>query len=329
MYKKEFDNLLKSGSVCNYMLLRGVDDFQNELYAKELIKFYNNENFLQFYYDEYSFETAKSFFEPSLFGGGNTLHIKTNSAILSKEIKILIDMCKKNNTNCLIFELNEENSKISNEFLRCFDKNFVRFFKPSTPNDALNLLNKKCEIACIYSNSAALMRIYQIHNENLILSANEIEKFALLNIPLNLENVDNLVFGLSEVSFEDLFEKIFSLGDFRDEFYRYCESGSYNDTAFINYLYSAIFRLFKIHSYIKTEGKFELSAVLGYNPPPNVANSLKKYATSFSTKTFERIFRHLNECEFSIKMDTKTDKIHYLLASLLRLQHIITQNKKR
>lgn len=325
MYKKEFDNILKSKKIPNYILLRGNDEFQNELYANQVAKFFNSDNFLKIYFDEYDFETCKDFLQPSLFSNSAILHIKANKSIPAKQAKELIEICKKEPSSVLIFELNEENNKANADFVKCFDKNDVRFFKPSNPNEALMLLNTKCQILKINASTPALMKIYEIHNENLSLCGSEIEKFTTLGIDINLENVQNLVFGLSEVSFEELFNKIINLKDFRDDFFSFTQSGLYNEVAFINYIYNSIFRIFKIHTHIKTTGKFDLISVLGYNPPNLIANELKKQATMISTKTFFKIFKHLNECEFTLKTSNELEKNFYLLSAILKLQKILQE----
>ena len=50
MYKKEFDGLIASGRVPNFVLLRGGDDFSNELYAQRLKQIYAAENVLSLYF---------------------------------------------------------------------------------------------------------------------------------------------------------------------------------------------------------------------------------------------------------------------------------------
>ncbi|CZE47637.1 DNA polymerase III subunit delta [Campylobacter geochelonis] len=328
MYKRDLDTLLASKKMPNFLLLRSSDEFQNELYAKEILNFYQADMVEQIYYDEYDFSRAKLFFEPSLFGNSNLLHIKTNRYIPTKEVKQLISMCKKDSANFFLYEILETpETKVSNDFIKAFGTNFVRFFKPTTPNEALNLLNKKCTMLKIYANSTALLEIYKIHNENLNLAASELEKFANLGYEVTLENVKVLVSGLSEVSFEDIFNKILNLDDFRDDFFIYTQSGSYSESDFINYIYGSFFRLFKIHSFIKINGRIDFLKLLGYTPPPQVQTLLQKQALKFSTKRFKEIFLHLNSLEFDIKTKNQIDKTHFLLAGLLELQRVIAKTK--
>lgn len=323
MYRREFDNLIGAKKVPNFVLLRGNDEYLNELYAKILIDYYASENLFTLYYDEYDFSAALSFLEPSLFGGSNTLHIKANKTIKKDEIKKLIEMCKKDENNHLIFELNDEGLQFLNDFIAVFERNDVRFFKPTNLKEVLDLLTAQCRISKIYPNSAALERIYQIHNENLNLCAAEIEKFARLDIELNLDNVNSLVFGLSEVSYDEIFDKIFSLKDFRNDFFRLLQSGGYSEIEFINFIYRSLFRIFKVHLFIKENGRFDIKSAIGYLPPQQIQENLKRLSKEISTHKFLQIFILLNELEFDIKSKKDIDKDSLIISSLLNLQRII------
>lgn len=92
MYKRELESLLNSGNFPNHFLLFGADEYQIELFAKEILNIYNNDdsNLLTLYFDEYNFNLASSHInEPSLFSNSNILHIKSDKKIALKEIKII------------------------------------------------------------------------------------------------------------------------------------------------------------------------------------------------------------------------------------------------
>ena len=332
MYKKDLDALIFNKKVPNFILLRGQDDFQNELYAKRLIEYWQSENFMSLYFSEFDFEVAKSFFEPSLFGGENTLYIKTNSQIKKDELKVLISMCQKDSANRLIYELNEEEKSAAKDFTSAFGSNDVRFFKPNNTNEAINLLVQKCQMCGVFPNTAALEKIYSLHNENLNLSANEIEKFANLQVELNLDNVKNLVTGLSEVSYDELFDEVFSLkrnnDNFKAKFFALTQNGIYNEIELINNFYRNIYRIFKIHSYIKNYGAPDFKKIFGYAPPINLQNKMSALALAFNTHGFFEIFKNLNLIEFELKTKKSIEKTEFLLASLLKFQRILADMQK-
>lgn len=325
MYKRELEALIFAHKLPNFILLRSKDEFVNELYAKEILHYWRAENLYTVYQNEYDFNDIKKFYAPSLFGGKNCVYIKTSKFGSTKEIEELIKICTKNKDSFLLYEFFEDDdSKINNAFIKAFGGNFVRFFSPNNPNEALQILNKVCQNLGLYPNNVALLEIYRIQGGNLSLSAAELTKFASLNIELNLENVKANVSGLSEISFEEIFNKILNLQDFRDDFFAFTQSGGYNESEFISYMYSSVYRIFEIHTHIKLFGRLDFSEVLGYTPPPHIQNSLKTEALKFSTAKFKEMFKVLNECEFVLKTKSGLDKTYFLLSEMLRFQRLIS-----
>ena len=325
MYKREFDSLIASKKVPNFFLIRGNDEFLNAFYAKQLLNLWNSENVLEQYFEEYNFNEAMSFLEPSLFGDKNIIYIKNDKTTSTKEIKEIIEKCKKDENNYVLYEIYECGNRLNNDFLKAFGTNFLRVFKPNSQNEALQILTQISQILKLFPNSLALLEIYKIHNENLSLCVAELKKFKSLNLELNLENVKENVSGLSEVSFEDLFEKIISLKDFRDDFFTYTQSGSYNESELIGYFYSSIFRIFSIHTFIKINGKIDFRQVLGYLPPMQIQNNLKTLALQFSTEKFKEMFISLNKTEYSLKTKININKTYLLLSGLLEFQRILSK----
>lgn len=325
MYKREFDSLIASKKAPNFFLIRGNDEFLNAFCAKQLLNLWNSENVLEQYFEEYNFNEAMSFLEPSLFGDKNIIYIKNDKTTSTKEIKEIIEKCKKDENNYVLYEIYECGNRLNNDFLKAFGTNFLRVFKPNSQNEALQILTQISQILKLFPNSLALLEIYKIHNENLSLCVAELKKFKSLNLELNLENVKENVSGLSEVSFEDLFEKIINLKDFRDNFFTYTQSGSYNESELIGYFYSSIFRIFSIHTFIKINGKIDFRQVLGYLPPIQIQNNLKTLALQFSTEKFKEMFISLNKTEYSLKTKTNINKTYLLLSGLLEFQRILSK----
>lgn len=325
MYKRELDALIFAKKLPNFMLLRSRDEFLNELHSQEIIRYFEPENLYTIYPNEYDFNAIKEYFAPSLFGGKNAVYIKSQKFGSLKEIKELIEICQKDKNCFLLYEFFESpDAKINESFIKAFNGNFVRFFSPTNPSEALQILNKVCQMMDLYQNNAALLEIYKIQGGNLSLVAAELAKFKNLDIILNLENVKAHVNGLSEVSFEEIFIKILHMQEFRDEFFTFIQSGSYNESEFISYMYNSVYRIFEIHTHIKLFGRLDFREVLGYTPPPNVQNDLKAEALKFSTDKFRQMFKILNECEFELKTKSKLDKTYFLLSQMLRFQRVIS-----
>lgn len=329
MYKKEFEALLNSSKFPNYFLVFGSDDYQIDEYSAEILELYGKDESTQIYYDEYDFSVAKSvLLEPNLFSSNSVLHIKRDSKIPKKELEVLVNACKKNNDCKFLFEFYEGDMKIALESTKVFGQNFVRFFAPSNPNEAVSLLAKKAQKLHLDITTSALYQIYSIHNENLYLSATELNKLSNLGKKIDEQMVKDLVFGLSPVSFDEIFNKLIELKDFKDDFFLCFESANFNEISFLNSIYLSLFRLFKIHSYVKSNGTFDIKAAIGYAPPPNIAKFLQTQALKLSLNTFKELFMFLNGVEFELKTDSNLEKKYFLLSSLIKFQEIIYINSK-
>ncbi len=84
MYRKDLELNLANANLSNYFLLFGADEFQIELFGKEILSFYASEdaNLLSLYFDEYNYAQASSHLsEQSLFGGKNILYVKSDKKI--------------------------------------------------------------------------------------------------------------------------------------------------------------------------------------------------------------------------------------------------------
>lgn len=330
MYKRDFEIELKKQKIDNFWLIRGNDEFLNEFYANELKNKFKAENFLSFYYNEYNYDVGAEFLgEPSLFGGDNLLHIKTNKTLPTKEIKNYIEICKKYPNNFFIYELNEDgNYKLNADFFKIFGTNFVRFFKPTNWREAEDILIKLCNNLKINSTSAALERIYKIHNENLNLSANEIKKFASLNLELNLQNIQDMVFGLSEISYEEFFYKLILLENVREKYFLLTKSDGFNETEFLNYMFREFYKLFQIYVKIRINPVLDFKEIFGFNPPIHIQNRLKMASMKFNKENYKTIFIFLNELDFDLK-HKNCDKTTFLLSKILKLQMIISKFKSK
>lgn len=331
MYRKELENLLQSPKFPNYFMLFGSEEFQIEEYGKEILKIYKpdaNAEICTLYFDEYDFELAKSALcEQSLFSQNQILHIKTDKKIPKKELEIFINTCKKNENSHFLYEFYESDMKVATEPSKMFESNFVRFFAPSSPNEAVLLLAKKASNLGLDITNSALYQIYSIHNENLYLSASELEKLAMLNKKIDENIVKELVFSLTNISFDEFFAKLISQKDINEIFFDYFDDTN-SQIAFINQLYTALFRLFKLHCFVKIHGHFDIKAAIGYQPPANIAKILQNQALSMDLQTYKALFVHINEVEFELKSNPKLDITHFLLYSLLKFQKIIANNRK-
>lgn len=329
MYKKDFISLLNSPNIPNFFLLYGAESYQVEFYTNELLGKFDKENMLSLYFDDYSFNLAISHLsEPSLFANSNLLHIKNDKKIPAKDAKELIAQCQNNPNNIFILELHEGDEKILTDIKKQFGSNFVRFFPPSSASEVNQILSNHAKILGLNIDSQSLLYIYNLQNENLYLSASELNKLASIGVRFSLDEIKERVYALNGIGFDVLFDKIINKKNINSDYFEFINDSSFNEIALLNMLFRAFHRLYLIHSSIKTSGKFDPKTVLGYAPPPQIINKLQSQAITIKTEQYTQIFKFLNEIEFDLKCKNSIDKECYLLSALLNLQDILSKNSK-
>ncbi|MBQ7135336.1 DNA polymerase III subunit delta [Campylobacter sp.] len=329
MYKKDFISLLNSPNIPNFFLLYGAESYQVEFYTNELLGKFDKENMLSLYFDDYSFNLAISHLsEPSLFANSNLLHIKNDKKIPAKDAKELITQCQNNPNNIFILELHEGDEKILTDIKKQFGSNFVRFFPPSSASEVNQILSNHAKILGLNIDSQSLLYIYNLQNENLYLSASELNKLASIGVRFSLDEIKERVYALNGIGFDVLFDKIINKKNINSDYFEFINDSSFNEIALLNMLFRAFHRLYLIHSSIKTSGKFDPKTVLGYAPPPQIINKLQSQAITIKTEQYTQIFKFLNEIEFDLKCKNSIDKECYLLSALLNLQDILSKNSK-
>lgn len=329
MYKKDFISLLNSPNIPNFFLLYGAESYQVEFYTNELLGKFDKENMLSLYFDDYSFNLAISHLsEPSLFANSNLLHIKNDKKIPVKDAKELITQCQNNPNNIFILELHEGDEKVLTDIKKQFGSNFVRFFPPSSASEVNQILSNHAKFLGLNIDNQSLLYIYNLQNENLYLSASELNKLASIGIKFSLDEIKERVYALNGIGFDTLFDKIINKQSINSDYFEFINDSSFNEIALLNMLFKAFHRLYLIHSSIKTSGKFDPKTVLGYTPPPQIINKLQSQAIAIKTEQYTQIFKFLNEIEFDLKCKNNIDKECYLLSAILSLQDILSKNSK-
>ncbi|MFV0480698.1 MAG: DNA polymerase III subunit delta [Campylobacteraceae bacterium] len=322
MYKREFDALVSSKKLPNYMLLYGACEYQIQIAEDEILNFWGKEGVLKFYFDEYDFKSARAYLsQSSLFGDQNTLILKVEKSPPSKEIEALIELCNKNDINNLLLVFFGDDAK-AKTLIKPFGKNFVRFFKPNL-NEALTFLHVEAKKINLNISNFALQHLYTTHNENLSFSVNELEKLALLNKEISVKDIDNLVCGMGEVSIEDFIVKLLDKKDIVQMYKSINENGSVDEIRLINSLQSYLAGLFAFHSYIKLNGNFDALKILGYPLPPQLAKQRADQSIRLKLDTYSKLFTILVNTEYELKTNSHIDKNSLLIATFLELQRAL------
>lgn len=322
MYKKEFDTLIYSKNIPNTIALYGVCDYQIGFYEKTILDFWGNDGVLKFYFDEYDFKMAKAHLsQASLFGDKNILIIKTDKAMNVKELEALISLCNKNNINHFLLVIFGDDSKIKTS-MKVFNKNFVRFFKP-TLNEAIFYMQNMAKKINLNINNYGLQYLYNIHNEDLSLSINTLEKLSILNKEITTSDIDSLVYGMGEVNIEDFIAKLLDKKDIITLYKNLNDNGNIDEIKLLNAIQNYLTTLFAFHSYIKINGSFDVQKILGYPLPPQLAKQKANQSIKIKTATFYELFKCLILAEYTLKTNQKLDKDSFMLSVILELQTLI------
>ncbi len=328
MYKREFENLLKSSKLPKSIFLYGACFYQNSYFGDKILENLQvlPQEKMLLYYDEYDFRVAKNFLsQSSLFGDRNILVLKTDKTIAKKELDTLINLCFKNETNHFVFQFFGDDSKaknISKAFTPKKSANFVRFFKPNQ-GEAIYMLQNRAKEINLNISGYALSHLYQLQNEDLSLCVNDLEKLNILDKEVEICDIDRLIYGLGSIGIDEFVYDLLQKKDIKEMFSKLMEIGSADEIRILNAIESYISQLFLFYSYIKINGKFDARAVLGYPLPPALAEQRSKLCMSFDSKTYNDMLKLLLQSEYKLKKMQNIDKNSLLLSTLIKLQTLL------
>lgn len=325
MYKKEFENLLRSQKAPKSALFYGACAYQNNLLTTQFLNLLNasNDEKLTMYYDEYHFTSAKNFLsQSSLFGDRNIFILKSDKTLPAKELDVLTDICAKNDSSYFIYQYFGEDKKAT-PMTKSFDKSlnsvFVRLFKADF-NEAIQLLQNHAKTIGLSIDRYALQQLYMAHMEDLSLCVNECEKLLILDKEIQINDIHQHVYGLGSVSMDHFITKLLDKKDIKEEFSRMIEGDGIEEIRIVNALQTYISQLFLFHSYIKLNGSFDAKAILGYPLPPQLANERSRQSIKIDLTTYQKLFSLLIDAEYRLKKTTYLEKNSYLLSSLIKFQ---------
>ncbi|MDR1975504.1 MAG: DNA polymerase III subunit delta [Campylobacteraceae bacterium] len=322
MYKKDFDLILASKNIPRALFLYGACDYQLSLLEGEILALWGGGEMLKFYFDEYDFKGAKAYLsQASLFGDKNIMLLKLEKAPAQKEVEELVELCKKNDINHLLFIFYGEDAK-AKDITKAFGKSFVRVFKPN-PSEAVKFLSNEAKKINLNISGFVLQNLYAVQNENLSLAVSELAKLSLLNREVSNIDIDNLIFGMGNIELETFVTKLLN-GDKITAMYKtISQNGVIDEIKLINAIQSHLFGLFLFHSYIKINGSFDAEKILGHPLPPQLAKQRSETAMRLKPKTFAKLLKTLTNAEYALKTNSNLDKESYMISTLIEVQECL------
>ncbi len=324
MYRSHFDKLIDSGSIPKSTLLYG-DETLLDSYAKKILDTIgeSEEDILSFYFDEYSFDSAKNHIsQPSLFGNLNILYIKSDKKLAKNELEVLISLAKRAKSSYFLYQFCGDD-KVGAELAKSFTKkssgDFVRFFRPNL-TEAINSLKQRSNQLSLEIDSYALNHLFMLHNENLSISLNELDKLAILNKKITSSDIDRHVYGLGEINIDSFILKVLKKEDIRDDLLKLLNSPNFDEIKIVNAIQRYIVWLFMFHIYIKIHGRFDAKDILGFPMPSFLAQKMANEAIKINIDTYQKVLKELLDSELRLKNMVNIDKSSYLFSSLIKLQ---------
>jgi len=314
MYKNQFD---KDTNIYDAYMFYGQCDYLIEQYALKTAKqLASGDDIQKIYFDEYKFKDCSNFLaQSSLFSASNILFIKTAKKIPKKDVDALIALCKTNPDSYVIFCcVGETDFKtMSKSFTKKNNSCEVVFYQPFD-NEAIQILNNISQEKNIQIDINALQYLYSMHQKDLSLCVNDLNKLAILNKPIDISTINSQCFGMGSVNLDQFFLNLFSGKNINNDLYTLLEEGM-NEIALVTQTTTFIQQLFNINTYLKLFGDLNIREIWGYNLPKPIAQSRANIAIKYSTNQISDMLNFFLTLELELKTKTTLDQNSYTQAS--------------
>ncbi|MFA6137637.1 MAG: DNA polymerase III subunit delta [Sulfurimonas sp.] len=320
MYKSELDKHIQNKSTSNSFILFGESTFFIDIYTKK-VSDVEDGSILSFYHDEYDFGSAKAHLsQGSLFGDRNVLVLKSEKKVDKKEIDIFIELCEKNPDNVFVYAYYGSDHKV---YAKAFDKKStmsVRFFHPKE-YEAQTIVSQIAKEKGVNIDNYSIIHLLQIHNGDVALACNEIEKFRVYDRAVTIKDIDSLVFGLAEVNLDDFIKRVLSKKDFIEDLNSILEHGE-DEIRVITAITSYITQLYMFNIYIRVNGAPNAQEIIGYAPPKPIVDEKAALSLKFKPNIYYKLHELLLGSELKMK-SSNVEKGAILLSTLIRVQKLI------
>ncbi|MCK9491824.1 MAG: DNA polymerase III subunit delta [Sulfurimonas sp.] len=320
MYRAEFDKHLQNNSISNSFVLFGESAFLIESYVDRLTNI-TDASTLSLYHDEYDAKLAKAHLsQASLFSDVNVLIIKSEKKVPKKDLDELVELCEKNKDNIFVYAYFGDDHKSYGNAYKNKSTMCVRFFNPNH-NEALQILLQIAKEKDVNIDKYSLAHLLNIHNSDISLAANEMDKFRVYDKEITTKDIDNLVSGLGEISLDDFIKKILSKKEFKEDLLNILEHGE-DEIRVLTMICSYITQLYMFNIYIRVNGRPNALEILGYPAPSFVVDEKAALSLKIKPNTYYKLHSLLLDSELKMK-SSHIDKGAILLSTLIRVQKLL------
>ena len=322
MYKNELDKAIQNRTVSNSFVFFGESVFLIDMYTKMMTSV-EDANVLTYYHDEYDFNSAKAHLsQGSLFGDRNILIIKSEKKVPKKDLDVLLEYCEKNPDNIFVYAYYGSDHKTYNNKKAFTGKKTmsVRFFHPKE-YEAQNIVAHEAEEKRVNIDKYTISHLLSIHNGDVALACNEIEKFRVYDRAITTKDIENLVYGLSEVNLDEFIKKLLTKKEFTQDLKNILEHGE-DEIRVITAITAYLTQLYMFNIYIRVNGAPNAIDILGYPAPKFVVDEKATLALKFKPNTYSKLHELLLGSELKMK-SSHVDKNAILLSTLIRVQKLL------
>ncbi|MGE4398859.1 MAG: DNA polymerase III subunit delta [Campylobacterales bacterium] len=325
MDKRELDTHLKTGKPIKSAMLFGACDYLADMYMESIIETAGvGCDMLKMYFDEYSFEEAKSFIsQNSLFGDKLVLLIKNDKKIPKTELKELIALSAKNDA-LFVFRFMGDLTTKDKDYYELFssaDSFFVRFFAPNSIYEAAGYVKNEADKKNIAIKKEAIEELLTLKNMDIEGAVKELEKFEILGREIGLKEIRDFVDESDDAALEKFFEEVLDKKEFYKTLLKILEKAEFDEIRLVLFFQNYIHELFLFLLYSKAYGSYDAKKITGRPLPDFVAKAKAAKAIKIKYGSYARILEILLEADLSLKNSKNGDKKATLLHYLIKLQN--------
>lgn len=321
MNRQDLDRHLQNNSAPRAMALFGESHFMIDRYAQKLAQI-EGASVLSLYHDEYDFNTAKAHLsQGSLFGDQNLLIVKHEKKLPKAELDTLVELVGKNEDNTFIYCYMGEDVKGADTAFKGSHTGSVRFFNPYA-NEARAIVLQEAKNIGLNLDAQAAFHLLEMQNNDLSLACNELSKLLILNKPITMKEIDEHVFGLSEIKIDHFITQVIEKKEFLPSLRHLLESGE-DEIRLLTGISAFLTQLYLFNTAIKIHGIADSALVLGYKLPGFIEKERAALSIKITSESYKKGLNLLLDTELKMKAVGSPDQEALLLSSLLKLQSLI------
>ncbi|MCX6061625.1 MAG: DNA polymerase III subunit delta [Campylobacterales bacterium] len=321
MTRQDLDRHLQNRNAPRAMALFGESHFFIDRYATALARI-EGASVLSMYHDEYDFSTAKAHLsQGSLFGDQNLLIVKHEKKLPKSELDIFVELTSKNPDNTFIYCYVGDDVKSVDTAFKGTHAGSVRFYSPFA-NEARAILLQEAQRAGVQLDNQAAFHLLDLHNNDLSLACNELSKLSILGKPITIKEIDEHVYGLSEIKLDHFITQVIEKKEFLPSLRHLLESGE-NEIQLLTAISGFLTQLYLFNISIKIHGIADSALVLGYKLPGFIEKERASLSIKITPNGYKKGINLLLDTELKMKSTGSPDQESLLLSALLKLQSVL------